>query len=431
MINGTLTSSDPKLDDGTYVQTYTFNGQAGQRVAVTMESTVVDPYLVVIGPDNYRQTNDDIAPGNLTAGLELTLPATGTYTIAANTAVANQTGPYTLGITANNAASTGRPPARQSAAPPPPPPPPAPTRQPATRQPPATNQPARQQPAQQVRQASGGAIRAGETVSGTLTSSDPTLSDGSHVHRYQFEGRAGQQISITLDSSAFDSVLLVSGPNNFQQANDDASSSTLNSRLDLTLPANGTYTIAANTVAAGATGAYRMSVTAGNGQRATASPPPPPPPPARQQPARQQPAPQTAFNASRDCPPMASGANPNTQGRRVASGGPISLDDPVCGRLQQGDQQLPDGTFADLYTINLRADGGTYQVILTSEGFEPFTLVLPENGDASGVELMPIGSGQNLNTVVTPRVNGAFTIAINSAQPGSGRYRFRVVRTRD
>jgi hypothetical protein len=554
-VSGTLTTTDLRLDDGSYADTYTFNGEAGQRLNVGMSSQDVDAFLMILGPNNFQQSNDDIAPGILSAALDLNLPSTGTYTIVANTAVAEQTGQYTVSLVSLDAA-----PARA-----------APTRQPAAPRGPqaARPQPSRQQPAQQARAASGGPLRLGETVTGTLTSSDPTLSDGTHVHSYQFNGAAGQRVAIVLESGAFDSVLLVTGPNGYQQMNDDASPQTFNSRLDLTLPTAGTYTIAANTVQAGATGAYRMSVTGAGGPAAGPPPPPPstasarqgaqqpaavgqsapgritlgqtitgalassdrtlnsnthvhayqftgqagqritvtmdstsvdsrlvvsgpnnfsqinddaspqtlnarldltlpvagtyvigattavanqtgpysltiartgsqttgrnpPQQPARQQAAGRQPARQQGFNAAAECPPMPEGANPNIQGRRLASGGPIRFDEPVCGRLQQGDQALDDGSFVDVYTIDLQPAGQYgYQAILQVEGFEPNVIVLPPGNNQSAVEVMPISSGISLNAAITVHTGGTYRIAVNSMTAGSGRYRFRVVRTAD
>jgi hypothetical protein len=175
-VNGNLSNSDMLLDDNSFADPYEFNGQAGQRVIITMNSTVVDPFLMVLGPNNFRQTHDDIAAGNLNSRLELTLPDTGVYNIIANTAVPNQTGSYTISVaTAPGAGAQNRttPAARPA-------PPPAPARQ---------TTPA-------ARQASGGPISVGQTVNGTLRTSDPTLSDGSHIHRYELQGRAGQQVSI-------------------------------------------------------------------------------------------------------------------------------------------------------------------------------------------------------------------------------------------
>jgi Bacterial pre-peptidase C-terminal domain len=355
------------------------------KVGLANRSASFDSVLLVNGPNDFQQINDDANSNTLNSRLDLTLPTNGTYTITVNTVAAAATGTYRLSVTGSGG---------------------------------QTNAPAPARPTNQSASASttlaSSAITLGQTVRGTLSNQDAATSQGNRHDLYTFSGQAGQRVTVTLNSTAFDSLLQVTGPNGFAQANDNASAGTQNSRLELTLPASGQYVITAAARRSGATGAYQVALTG--------SPASPAPQAATRAP---------AFNAATECMPMPSGAAANTQGRRVGNGGPISFDEPVCGRLQQGDQVLGDGTFADIYTINLTADGSTYQAILGAEGFDPFIIVMAPDSDPASVETMPIASGRNLNTVITPKVSGTYTIAVNSAQTGSGRYRFRVVRTPD
>jgi len=99
-------------------------------------------------------------------------------------------------------------------------------------------------------------ITPGTTVNGTLTASDCNnpfplpngQPDNSKIDEYTFNGTAGQQVTITMNSTAFDTVLyLLDANNNILAFNDDIDGNTTNSRISLfTLPANGAYSILAN-----------------------------------------------------------------------------------------------------------------------------------------------------------------------------------------
>ena len=48
-------------------------------------------------------------------------------------------------------------------------------------------------------------ITAGRTVTASLAATDATLGDGSHYHLYEYRGRAGEQIQVTMRSGAMPS----------------------------------------------------------------------------------------------------------------------------------------------------------------------------------------------------------------------------------
>ena len=112
-INGVLTTSDcsyyftadpAKLY---YTDVYAFSGTAGQQIAITMTSSAVDAWLDLYDVNDVTATAiavDDDGGGGTNARIPagggwFTLPATRTYYIWANTAVANQTGAYSLTVT--------------------------------------------------------------------------------------------------------------------------------------------------------------------------------------------------------------------------------------------------------------------------------------------------------------------------------------------
>ncbi|HNH83703.1 MAG TPA: DNA/RNA non-specific endonuclease [Acidobacteriota bacterium] len=115
------------------------------------------------------------------------------------------------------------------------------------------------------------AITLPATINGTIATTDCLLSDGSYADKFSFTGSANQSVTITHDGTGFDAYLIVEGPNSYRQEDDDSAGNT-DSKLVLTLPTAGTYTITATTYDPNKTGSYTLTVTTGT------TPPPPPPP---------------------------------------------------------------------------------------------------------------------------------------------------------
>ena len=104
-INGTLATTDCFLDDGNYVDVYTFNGTSGQQVSITLDSADFDTYLYLLAPDGSLLESDDDGGGGTnsqipSAGGFVTLPANGAYTIYATSFSAEEVGAYSLSLTA-------------------------------------------------------------------------------------------------------------------------------------------------------------------------------------------------------------------------------------------------------------------------------------------------------------------------------------------
>ncbi|HSG46435.1 MAG TPA: caspase family protein [Longimicrobiales bacterium] len=117
---GDLSASDPSLDDGSHFDVWTFHGNAGDRISVTMTSTDVDAFLLLYrGPwetGEFLAENDDGA-GMPDARIAMTLSATGTYSVVAGTYGEGETGRYALRLESaaspvmsfdNTGASNGR-----------------------------------------------------------------------------------------------------------------------------------------------------------------------------------------------------------------------------------------------------------------------------------------------------------------------------------
>jgi trypsin-like peptidase/pre-peptidase len=235
-VNGRLTTSDFLRSDNTYADPYVYYGRAGERLTITLRSDAFDSWAVITEPGSPFIEHDDDGAGGNDSRLVVTLPHTGRYIIAANTVGAHDTGPYSLtvesgggdgGQSRGNGAGTA-----------------------------ITDLNWRRLPA----------ISAGQVVSGRLSTSDVLRDDNTYMDAYVYQGRAGERITITLRSGAFDSWLVVNDPNGPLYEHDDDSAGGNDSRLTLTLPHSGPYVIVANSVSQ-STGPYTLSVTSGGGER--------------------------------------------------------------------------------------------------------------------------------------------------------------------
>ncbi len=108
-------------------------------------------------------------------------------------------------------------------------------------------------------------IALGTPVSGTLTSTDSVLGDGSYYDLYSYAGRRGERIVITLRSTDFDAYLtILTGPPGNRTvvgSNDDApGGGTNDSRFAMTVADDGPVIIRANSLEGGETGAYVLLV---------------------------------------------------------------------------------------------------------------------------------------------------------------------------
>lgn len=96
---------------------------------------------------------------------------------------------------------------------------------------------------------------------GVLNSGDEQFSTGSYYDSYKIEGSAGQRISISLDSSDFDTLVgLFDSDGNLIATNNDATETNQNSFISATLPRNDTYSVVATSFSSEGIGDYRMSL---------------------------------------------------------------------------------------------------------------------------------------------------------------------------
>jgi S1-C subfamily serine protease len=209
--------------DNSFFNIYEFQGQAGQQIAIEMFSNQIDPFLMLIGPNQEDLGHDDDSAGGVNARLEARLPASGTYLVLANSYAPGEQGAYELMISSGGSAAAG----------------------------PRNDSPSTP--------GSGGGYLLQET--GRLDSNDPRLDDNSLYEAYEFSGRANQTVTIRLNSNEFDTYLAVfDADGNLLGENDDVAQNNTNSAIQVTLPANGTYLILVNGYDANSAGAYSITV---------------------------------------------------------------------------------------------------------------------------------------------------------------------------
>lgn len=211
-VQGSLATSDGKLDDGSFFDAWVFNMPSDGDVLVALASDDFDTYVSLVSgePGSLGEVideNDDL--DGTDSGLAVGVPA-GRYTAIATSYAPGATGSYTIMVTTAAGSDAAR------------------------------------------------VLRPGSTATGSLTGSDPTLPDGSHFHAYTLQGQAGDRVTVSLSSTDFDTYVGVNRNGEVLAENDDAGGTT-NSQVELTLPSSGAYTVVVTSYAAGATGAYTVS----------------------------------------------------------------------------------------------------------------------------------------------------------------------------
>jgi len=246
-VEGELGDGDQTLASGEYFDEHTFDAwPVGARVHLEAQSDDFDTYLIVHPPSGAQRDNDDMVPGQtLNAGMDVQVQEQGTWRVVVTSYQPGEAGRYTLVVRGAGAAPSTTPPPSTS-----PPPPSAGSAPP-----------------------SGGPTR---TETGTLAQGDDTLQTGEFTDAYTMSFTPRSAVSIRLESSQFDTYLIVRSPSGHQQDNDDLHPGQgLNSGLDIPVAEPGDYRIVVTSYRPGEVGPYTLTVTEG---RSVVSDPPAPSP---------------------------------------------------------------------------------------------------------------------------------------------------------
>jgi hypothetical protein len=230
-VQGALSSSDYRSSRDAYMEAWTLEGRAGDPVTIDLIADDFDAYLYVVGPGLGETLSDDDSGGACHSRITFTFLETGSFHVVASSTGPRQTGVYTL-----RASESPGPTAGYSCG--------------------AMN-PAwlTQLPTE------GRTLRLGELASGALTANSPRAGDGARAEAWELEGRAGESVTLTLESDAFDAYLLVTGPGLNDVLTDDDGAGDLDSQLTLRFPVDGTYLVVASSVHESAVGPYTLRVT--------------------------------------------------------------------------------------------------------------------------------------------------------------------------
>jgi hypothetical protein len=113
-------------------------------------------------------------------------------------------------------------------------------------------------------------IECDSMVDGDIETTDCSLDDGTYADFWTFDGTAGTEVTIDLESDDFDTFLFLLDPVPDVVATDDDGGTGTNSRLVYSLGTSGEWTIVANNFAPGALGAYTLTMSC---SAATVQPP--------------------------------------------------------------------------------------------------------------------------------------------------------------
>jgi S1-C subfamily serine protease len=109
----------------------------------------------------------------------------------------------------------------------------------------------------------------GGTLNESLGTGDEVLSDGSLFKIYQFQGRAGQRVTLEMRSADIDPYMVLFDPTGDKIAEDDDSAGKKDARIDVTLSANGTYTLYANSYEVGESGKFSLTAKINESNQST------------------------------------------------------------------------------------------------------------------------------------------------------------------
>jgi hypothetical protein len=169
-------------------QRFTCSVETGEEILVDLASSAFDPFLTLVTPSGREFTDDDGGDG-VNSRLSVSAPESGTYQIFASSYDGTGTGAYEITL---------------SLAPP---------------------------------------MNSLLTIDGYLSPGAPRSPDGYLFRNYQFDAESGDRIVIDLVSDEFDTYLELHNPDGVVIAENDDHQGSSNSRLDVTIPVSGRYSV--------------------------------------------------------------------------------------------------------------------------------------------------------------------------------------------
>jgi hypothetical protein len=370
-VQGALTVGDLMWSDGARYKLYAFFGQAGQYVSIAMSSSDFDTYLILQDQAGNQLAFNDDGGGGTNSLIQYTLGYTGQYRVIAKAYRRDLYGNFTLSL------SGGAPVAMNQ-------PQPMPMAQPIA--------------APQLL----GTIGANQQVTGTLTPADGRW-DGKPAQLWGFQCNTGQSFQMDILSS-WDNYALVFDPMGNVVSRDDDSGEGLNARINYTCPVAGMYRLGVTTYTASTpTGPYTLQVQSMAPMGMVQQAPAPQPVPMAQPPA--QPG-VTMPQAAPQAMPITGAILPPGQIGQIAYG------ENRQGRLETGDQQMNDGTWADVWQFQGQ-QGQHVRIELRSEEFDTYAQLLDTRGNRLAEDDDSLGDQDSLIEYTLP-TTGMYQIVVNN-----------------
>jgi hypothetical protein len=219
-VEGTLSSSDYRSPTDQYMEGWTIEGEPGQSVTIDLVSDDFDAFLYVVGPGLGETLWDDDGGGACHARVSFTFLESGEFRVVASSNGSRATGVYVLSVSSEPGPIAGY---------------------------------------------ECGGINpehlAALPVGDRELPGGERVMDSRYAEAWALEGRAGESVTITLESTAFDAYLFVIGPGLGEVLSDDDSAGELNSMITVKFAEDGMYTVVATSVVDMATGTYTIRVT--------------------------------------------------------------------------------------------------------------------------------------------------------------------------
>lgn len=247
--SGTLTASDCTSGSRAtnyYTDKYSFTVTAGQQVSILLTSSAFDAYVYLKNSSGTVISSDDDGGGSRNSRIPATsgyytLSVAGTYTVEVTSYSTFATGAYSLLVSVNNSVASSSSSSTSSSS------------------------------SSSANTCVSVVAVSGVTNNGALASTDCTngaSGTSKYTDRYTFNAAPGQQISILLTSTAFDTYVYLKNPSGVVITSNDDGGGGQNSRIPATsgvytIPAGtaGTYVIEVSSYSTFATGTYSLLYT--------------------------------------------------------------------------------------------------------------------------------------------------------------------------